>query len=372
MRVHLISHTPLDAPGGVPRFNRYLKRVLEEAGHEVRHWSWWDVPEDLRRLAQGISEDARADSLSRFLIRNGVVDRDDAIIGDGFWCGDFARMGYRRVVSVAHGIWGHVTKDDVDAGVQPENWQLHEAQIRHRLDHRRRGLPIVAVSMFIAEQMRLQWDLDSLVINNAVDPDETDGVLRGLSDWTDDVIVVHGINDRGNANKGWEHIQSCIDAVRDRNYPVRVDFMSLDELHDFVEAEKFEMDKMWSLQHADVALIPSGFEGNSYFALECLNMGVPCVAYDVGLFTQLAVADPEWNHPVILNPRMTVRDIGIVMPRRERCPARTARGMTDFMETGRIFVPQRTRSKVRQHASFDRFRDGWLGVIEDVCRSSSV
>lgn len=373
MKVHIISYTPLDAPGGVPRFNRYLKRVLEEVGHEVRHWSWWDMSAGYHMLANHCNspEDARASILSRYLDGNHLISRDDVIIGDGFWCGDFAKMGYKKVISVAHGIWGHVTKADIDAGIQPENPGLHAAQIAHRRDHQRRGLPIVAVSRFIKEQMELQWGIEASVINNAVDPEDFGITCGPLPNWTDDICVVHGINERGNTNKGWDHIQACMDAVK--GLDVRVDFYSLDELHEFLEAEKFQepKNKMWSLMNADVALIPSGYEGNSYFALECLNIGVPCVAYDVGLFREFQMDSlyriggelEAFGDQSILSPA------GVIMPRTARSPRRTADGLLEMinLQKQKVFSAERVRDRVREVASFDLFRYKWQEAIESIC-----
>jgi glycosyltransferase involved in cell wall biosynthesis len=412
-RIHLISHTPLDAPGGVPRFNRYLKRVLEEVGHDVMDWSAWNLPQ--RFVGHGAaSEVALASTLSRYLYSHiDAVFPDDVVIGDGFWCGDFAFLGHRRVISVAHGIWSHLTKEDADAGVPPENPSNHAAQIRHRREHLRRGLPIVAVSRFISEQMRLQWGFESRVINNAVDPSEIPDFEP--NDWwrkyedlacNRPIVVVHGVNDRGNLNKGWDHIEACrqmlehgaprtveahlsnmfrrmnsphgrdasrrafsdmtpesigravaktAQAVREgkrmeQYWPLKMMLLSLDEFH----AELGCADKMQTLQHADAVLIPSGYEGNSYFALEAMSCGVPVVAYDVGLFRE--IADEGLSD-----------EVGVVMPRRERSPQRTAAGLNHMLTTGRVPRPERALEKV---ASFQAFRDGWCGMIEEICRSS--
>lgn len=382
LKIHLISYTPLDAPGGVPRFNRLLKQALEETGWEVFHWSWWDAPADCAVIADRYwSEDKKAQALSRHLHVTGKVHRDDVIIGDGFWCGDFALMGYRRVVSVAHGIWGHVTYDDVLAGIQPENHDLHIAQITHRRDHQRRGLPIVAVSRFIQKQMDLQWGFESKVINNAIDPDSLGMTDEDDDDWWQQfedhpintpVVIVHGVNDRSNGNKGWSHIEA-VQRMLDNPmagghhhggmgpWPMKMMFGSLDEL----QVQMGMKNKMNVMRHASLAVIPSGYEGNSYFALELLNAGVPIVAYDVGLFYQMSrTLESELVGPFWSEDNWMYKDLGIVVPRKLRSPEMTA-NMTDRMLcTGRMFLPQNVQKTVQEFASLDRFQMQWVEVIE--------
>lgn len=345
MRVHTISHTALDAPGGVPRFNRYLHRVLAEAGYEMSHWCWADAPGAFERYHTA-SEDQRAQWLSLWLFQTRRVAPDDVVIGDGFWCGELARLGCRRVISVAHGIWGHVTKSDFDAGVPPENPGLHAAQVSHRLVHRSRGLPIVAVSRFIADEMMAQWGIESTVINNAVDPDELPPptprrLTRSLDDRT---IVIHGINDPGNVNKGWDHIAACMEGV-----PPEVTILSLDQYHEMVGSPG----KMETLARADLVLAPSGFEGNSYFMLEALSCDVPVIAYNVGLPYEIAMHD-EYSDMV-----------GMVLDRKFRDPRHTANALRWWCSRGHMTSP---REALSNFTSFDMFSWNWREIVGSICR----
>ena len=363
LNIHLISYTPLDAPGGVPRFNRLLKQALEKSGWDVFHWSWADMPAGW--VDCGYPENERARSLSRYLMK-GIIGRDDVIIGDGFWCGDFAQMGYRRVVSVAHGIWGHVTLSDVLAGIQPENHDLHIAQISHRRDHKRRDLPIVAVSRFIQEQMHAQWGFESGVINNAIDPDSL-GMTGEDDDWwrqfedhqiNTPVVIVHGVNDRSNGNKGWSHIEAVQRMLDNqmRHWPMKTMLGSLDEL----QMQMGMKNKMNVMRHASLAVIPSGYEGNSYFALELLNAGVPVVAYDVGLFYEMSRRLTDQSDPT----NWMYSDLGIIIPRETRSPEMTANMADRMLCTEKMFLSRHVKKTVQEFASLDRFQMQWVEVIE--------
>jgi glycosyltransferase involved in cell wall biosynthesis len=365
MKVHIISFTPLDAPGGVPRFNRYLKQVLEEDGHEVYHWSWFNMWAGDPGSA-GLPEHLRAVQLSRWLHSTGKVGREDVIIGDGFWCGDFVKMGYRRVISVAHGIWGHVTLDDLKNGAVPENRELHEAQVRHRIEHQRAGLPVIAVSAFISEQMYLQDGIESVVINNAVeslDQDSSD------DDWWTQfeshravrpTLVVHGVNDPGNTNKGWDHIIAVSEAIEKEGFPQRIIFGSLDEIAEKLRFKK----KMNVLRAADLAVIPSGYEGNSYWALELLKSGVPVVAYNVGLFHEIYWSESSCDLTVDDDYRELSR-IGIIGRRSKRSPELTATMAIAALRSGLLSnVPS---SVTENYASFESFRRGWQEAVRSIC-----
>lgn len=340
VNIHLISFTPLDAPGGVPRWNRYVKRILEEDGYAVKHWCWFDVMPEYYSQYDYLAEYDKAKLLSRVLHADKCVDRGDIIIADGFWCGDFVAMGYKRVISVAHGIWGHVTKDDIDAGVVPENLDLHMQQIKHRLLHQHAGLPIVAVSMFINEQMKLQNGINSIVINNAIDEKEINKVNITRSGKLRDTIIVHGVNDKGNVNKGWDHIS----AVTNYCSKLGISVYSLDELYSLFNFKS----KLEAMQIADYAIIPSGYEGNSYFALELMECGIPLAAYDVGIFCEMS--------------RKNMKSCTI-MERRKRSVNETINGLTEMLSKGyQPFV----RDELHEVITFEKFKNSWLDVVRSI------
>jgi glycosyltransferase involved in cell wall biosynthesis len=308
------------------------------------------------------AEDERARVLSHHLFKRNLVDRDDVIIADGFWCGDLAMFGCRRVISVAHGIWGHVTHDDVLAGRAPENPQLHSAQIIHRLAHRSRGLPIVAVSHFIADQMRLQWGIESTVINNAVDPAEivaTDYAKEWVEQkFAGKFLIIHGVNDLSNLNKGGEHLKAVEGTLNMETFDgiSHIKIMSLDRCVDGVTGDVLDF-KNAVLQRANAAVIPSNFEGNSYFFLELLTSGKPIVAYDVGLAYAIK---QEGFAPTV----------GELIDRRERNPMRTAEGARSLLkricEKDRVLDPGRYIERV----SFERFKSQWIYLVDQLCRTA--
>ena len=248
-----------------------------------------------------VNEWEAAAVLAAWLVNTKKVTKDDIIIADGFWGERFSMWNY-NVISIAHGIWSHLTKEDVDAGKQPEFPVQNAFQVKHRRDHLARGGKIVAVSDFIADQMRLQWGFESHVINNAIDLDKYKRPKSRMPNWTDSRLVIHGVT---NANKGFEHIEAVKKAL------LNDDVWLLDEA-----AEKLELPKYEALANADLVVQPSAYEGNSYFVLETLACDVPIVAYNVGLLNSITEQCKKAGIPCC---------IGCVIDRRLRSPEETAK-----------------------------------------------
>lgn len=271
MGIKLITFTGEHASGGVPRWVRDFK-----SGIEAESFCWADVA---GVVGDGpIPEWERAKILNQWLRITRRVTEDDIIIVDGFWGIGLEELP--NVVSCCHGIWSHLIKEEADASKAPDFPIHHAQQVEYRRKHLERGGRLVAVSQFIQHQMEIQWGFASHVINNAIDlekfkPMRADhGYKRPL--------IIHGVNDRNNLVKGWPHIHNLIGKVD-------AEIWSLDEAHKrmWIEPEKYDKYND-TLAAADYALIPSAYEGNSYFALECLACDVPVIAYDVGLFYEIA------------------------------------------------------------------------------------
>lgn len=334
-RVVTISYTTLDAPGGVPRWNRDFHSAFPD--WEKAHFCWQDFP----GASEGASmpEWVKAQVLNQYLLQKRLVTSDDVIIADGFWLSGLEHLP--RVVSVCHGIWGHVTKDDVDAGKMPENQFLHVAQVDYRRKLWALGVKMVAVSDFIADEMERQWGWKVPVINTGIDLSIWSPLIRGISN---KLIIVHGINDRGNRNKGWDHIEAvkrvCIDVA---------DVLSFDELHERTGC----LIKSNSLPYADLCVIPSSFEGNSLFCLETLACDIPIIGYDVGL-------------PYLAKKLNQSHLIGRVLDRNNRTPQYTASCVYLYLiarlaEGGEKF--ERPRDWVSQF-SIDKFRQQWYDYVK--------
>jgi len=330
----LLSFTSLNAGGGVPRWNRDF--VAGFPG--TKHFSWDDVP---KAPIGASSEWDAAFSLNMWLHLTKKVSKDDIIISDGFWGERLSDLGY-NVISVAHGIWSHLTKEDVDAGKQPDFPQHHAVQVKHRKDHLARGGKIVAVSDFISNQMRLQWGFDSRVINNAIDLEKFKPPTSRVP--LERPLVIHGVT---NSNKGFDHIRAvekALDGI--------ADVMLLDDA-----AKKLGVDKYEALGHASLVVQPSAYEGNSYFVLETLACDVPIVAYNVGLLNSISkICTCEGEQMCC---------IGDVIDRKYRTPENTAKVakfiLQSVLRERSLYAPR----KMASHFSIQRFHEEWRKYLED-------
>jgi len=303
----LISFTGENASGGVPRWIRDFKNGFPEA----KSYSWKDT---VSRFSTD-SEWDKAEQLNKFLIETGKIKSDDVVIVDGFW--GLGLEDYKNVISVCHGIWSHLIKEEADAGKEPDFPLHHEQQVKYRKEHLARGGRLVAVSQFIQHQMNIQWGFNSTVINNAINLEEFKPTNKQHP--FRKALIIHGINDKGNENKGWKHIEYCFEHLKDLAI-----FMSLDEAHTSLKAiYGSSLEKYEALAMADAVLIPSAYEGNSYFALECLASDVPVITYDVGLFYEIKQSFEGSQR--FIGPK------GIVMNRKERSESETLNAVSRFL-----------------------------------------
>jgi len=333
-QIVLISYTPLDAGGGVPRWNRDF--VAGFPG--TKHFSWWSIP-GVEYEHPPVEWDA-ANGLGTWLHSTKNVSRDDIIIADGFWGERLSELGY-NVISVAHGIWSHLTKEDVDAGKQAE-FPIHNAhQVNHRRKHLGRGGKIVAVSDFIADQMWQQWGFGSQVINNAIDLKKFDELPR-LPSWLDERLVIHGVT---TANKGFDHIDAVKQALPND------DVLLLDDA-----AKTYKLEKYTALKNADLVVQPSAYEGNSYFVLETLACDVPIVAYRVGLLYSISKIAKQHGIDAC---------IGGLIDRKLRSPEETAKVTKFILESVCRDRSQYNPRKVAELFSIQRFHDEWKTYLED-------
>jgi glycosyltransferase involved in cell wall biosynthesis len=162
-------------PGGVPKWAWYLKRALEEAGHEARHFCWRDYPE--WRRCDRLPEHEKARALSAWLATERVGAQHavplrcyDRIIADGFWASGLPDDA--PVTVVCHGTWAGLAA--ACGGVAPE---LIEAQ-----GEAYRRFPVVAVSKAAARQVeRYHGVRVAAIIPNGVDL----GVFRPAAEGCD-------------------------------------------------------------------------------------------------------------------------------------------------------------------------------------------
>lgn len=339
-RIVTISFTPLDAAGGVPKFNRDLHAAFPD--RECLHFSWWDYPWAIEM--EGTPEWEKARILNHALVQGRKLRSDDVVVADGFWADGLQHMP--NVVSHSHGIWSHLTKEDVDAKKPPDMPYHHAAQVNFRRRWIDLKKHITAVSDFIANEMDRQWGYKvERVINNGVDTSKfvptTSRFPRKRP------IILHGVNDRGNVNKGWDHIQLLID--RSQTDPeVVAEVLSLDEM-----VERYGGPKEWALSQGDIFVHPSGYEGNSMMVAEALACGLPIVGYDVGFL---------WGVRNMLGLQ--------VMPRTERSPEKTLENVKIVLEAPDLFsvMGEISRGTAEEYLSIERFRSSWREYVEEIER----
>lgn len=335
-QIVLVSFTSLHAGGGVPRWNRDFIAGFPE----TKHYSYDDLP-ILNK--QGFGEWDCARLLGSWLYSTRRVTKDTIVIADGFW-GEYLSSLGMNVISVAHGIWSHLTKEDVDAGKSPDFPVHHAFQVKHRKDHLRRGGKIVAVSRFIQEQMNLQWGFSSDVINNAIDLDKfkppSSKTLRERP------LVIHGVT---NSNKGFDHIHSL-----ERSLNGVADVLLMDRAAERLGYSLEEKYKV--IGEADLIVQPSAYEGNSYFVLEALASDVPIVAYNVGLLNSISTIAKENGIQAV---------IGSIIDRKYRSPSETAKvGKFILDSVIRDRSPYNPRV-VASLFSIERFHREWRKYLED-------
>lgn len=335
-RIFTISYTGRDASGGVPRWNRDFESAFPD--HEVGHFSW-DTFVNYNKSAASleIPEWDKAVVLNSWLKVNKVITKDDIIVADGFWLAGLEPHEFPKTVSVAHGIWSHLTHEEAAAGKKPDMPFHHNAQVKFRKRYKNIGGRIVAVSDFIADQMRLQFGIESEVINNAVDYEEYSPKLKKVNSWPEwapEKLIVHGVNDKTNANKGWDHIQHLKENLKQHA------ILSLDEAH---ERYKFSS-KAQTLANADLVVIPSGYEGNSYFCLEALACDRPIVAYSVGLPYRLK---SEFPAP------------GIILERQQRSPQYFLEGVKQALDLLGRWSGLGPRMSTKRFCDISVFRKSW-------------
>jgi glycosyltransferase involved in cell wall biosynthesis len=338
-RIVTISFTPLDAPGGVPKFNRDLHAAFLH--RERLHFSWWDFPWCLEM--EHLPEWEKARTLNHYLIQSRKLLPDDVVIADGFWADGLQHL--EKAVSHSHGIWSHLTKEDVLAGKQPENPYHHAAQMTFRQRWTELGKRLTAVSDFIADEMYRQWGFNARVINNGVNTEEW--TPRSYYLKRNRPLIIHGVNDRGNVNKGWDHIEYL-------KKNLDADVLSLDEAAEFVSGTK-----RFAMQQADFVVHPSGYEGNSMFVAEALSSGTPVVGYDVGFLWK-----KKRDHGML--------DTGLIMSRADRTMYMTEIGAQTELGILIQYPEMHTRKRLKarevavEELSIERFGREWRSYIQDI------
>jgi hypothetical protein len=353
-RLITISYTPLEATGGVNRWNRDFRECFPNA----QHYSWFDytTSSEFKRYITGyaiatnlisgekfpypddptLSEWEKARLLHLWLLQTQRRKADDIVIGDGWWAGEyFSEM----TCTVRHGIWSHLTKEMADAGMQPEFPVHHAVQVDYTRRHIERGGKVIAVSDFVARQCKLQWGFEMGVINNAIDLEKFHPPVQRVQ--RDRPLVIHGVT---TANKGLDHI-----AALERGLEAEV------LLLDAAQRALGLGDKYESLGQADLVIQPSAYEGNSYFVLETLACGVPIVAYNVGLLNSIS--------EICQREGLTRHTIGCVIDRKLYSPEETLKVSRFILESVMRDRTQYNPREVAELFSIQRFGTEWQNYL---------
>jgi len=343
MRVAIITYCRREDghPGGVPKWAWYLKRALDEAGHECDHFCWRDCP-DWHKYDDE-PEYAKARRLSSWLARQPRVVGDYAcIIVDGFWGRDFP--GDAPVTVVCHGTWAGLAA--ACGGVAPE---LIAAQ-----GEAYRRFPVVAVSGAAARQVeRYHGARVAKIIPNGIDL----SVFRpaGRRRPNDPPVVLY-------AGKGYAKGEDLVEQVKarldDRVMPreghSRASFAKASEPEGRLLRQ--DQDKLCRIeyldaslgmearafQRGDVLVFPSRHEGDSYALKEALASGLPVVASAVGTL------EDERS-----------REIGEVVAGFE--PADYCAAVERVLANRGAYQPRRWAEK---HAGFEVFAEQWMRYLD--------
>lgn len=337
-RLVTISFTGLNASGGVPKFNRDLHAAFND--RTCIHYCWDDYPFSQSPDVMFLSEWDKARMLNGYLLKSRSVTHDDVVVADGFWAWGLESLPL--AISHSHGIWGHVTWKDVQRGNEPENPFHHAAQIAFRGTWTRLNKPLTAVSDFIAENMNALWGFNAHVINNGVDTDLWKPAKKKLKRRCE--FIIHGVNDRGNVNKGWDHIEEVT------RYCGGADVLTLDEY-----AAEWCVTKPEALAQADLVVHPSGYEGNSMFIAEALACGIPVVGYDVGyLYTA-----KKHGHETVY---------GRILDRDWRSPWETAKAVKEVLYDSEPalleWMGKQARVTAENNLSMKWFRKNWRSYVD--------
>lgn len=337
-RLITVSYTSLNASGGVPAFNRALHSAFPD--RECKHFCWEDFPWHPEVDAQGETEWGKARRLNEYLVRSRLIGTDDVVVADGFWAAGLEHLP--KAISVAHGIWSHLTLEDVQAGKQPDMPYHHAAQVEFRRRWCGLGKRMTAVSDFIANEMKRQWGFEvDRVINNGVDTELWKPMTNRLPRARP--LVLHGVNDASNLNKGGDHVVLLAKELD-------ADVLSFDDGVDRYRFAGKDFTRPEALAQADIFVHPSGYEGNSMMVAEALACGVPVIGYDVGYL---------WS----------IKDCyGSVIDRTKRSPEFTLAAARDLLSNEPLQT--RLRGQGRDLATRDLsivcFRDSWREYIDFV------
>ncbi len=254
-----------DGPFGVPKWGKQLEAAL--ADYDVQNFAFTDYN---TVAPPNALEFHKAESMIKH-IKSIEADKNALVVfGDGFWAATYP--GPAKVVSVVHGLWHHPLREKWgDDGLLEQRKQLFQYQIEYFKKAKEMGHTLACVSPFIANILKEEHGVDTVVIPNAVDLDFWDSVtIKSME--AERPLILHGITSH---NKGLDILEQI------ENHPLlkdRFDIASIDEV-----SEHCQVPKAVAFKAADVAFLPTKWEASSYLLLECLANNLPVVAHRAGI-----------------------------------------------------------------------------------------
>jgi len=251
--------------GGVAKWGRSLTEALNQ--YDVQTFSF---NEYVSNAPQNSSEIDKARSFTNWVRNHHYDDEALVLFGDGFWAATY--NGPAKVVSVVHGLWTHPLREKYgDDGLLKERTALWEYQLSYFKQAKGLGHTLLSISPLVHKLLKEDFNIDSILIPNAIDLDFYDNIRVGSID-KDKPLILHGIKTN---HKGLDILPLV------ENHPLikdRFDIGTVDEI-----AKAGDCDKTVTFKAADVAFLPSKWEASSYLLLECLANNLPIVALRAGI-----------------------------------------------------------------------------------------
>lgn len=317
---------PDNCPGGVEKFAMYLRRALQEAGHQCLVISWSDYPS--RSKVEGVSNPDKALLLGAWIEHN--LDFDIAV-SDGYWG---AGILNHPVLPVIHGTWAQF---HLAMGSSP--WTNIEVRAQHAAFNAVNAFPVACSPASARELVKHHRRQPEATILHGVDLEEFSPLKTTENCGTPVVLEAAGKN----AKKGAAIL------------PTVARELAPDFLLTYLSAKPGEEAR--AFQRGEIFLHPAKHEGNAYSLLEAMAVGLPIVTTPVGLFEDI----PDRTVGRILPVGSTVKQWADAV--REVW----GDGVTPYRHYARA-----ARQAAKDLADFETFKAAWVALLAAVLKKNGM